>query len=171
MALIKRRKPNDSIKKFELSAEHKYQAGLTLIDGGDVTTGIEQLGYAAEMLLKSAYFRFMKSRIGLPRTTSVVTYRMLRYAALEGVRLHVRYDPEGYHSLLFWALLLAATRRDYSQGLPQELEEELRVRVRQLHGVWMIENRYQPKQYLTEDVLLMRSHVTWLRDHHRHLWR
>jgi len=171
MALIKRQKPNDSIKKFEMSAEHKYQAGLALINGGDDATGIEQLGYSAEMLLKSAYFRFVKSRLGLQRTTSVITYRMLRGAALEGVRLQIRYDPEGYHSLLFWALLLAATRRDSSLSLPPEMEEGLRRRVRQLHGIWMIEDRYQPKRYRPEDVLLMRAHVTWLRDHHRHLWR
>lgn len=171
MALIKRQKPKDSIKKFELSAQHKYQAGLALIDNGDERTGIEQLGYSAEMLLKSAYFRFMRSRIGLQRTTSTITYKMLRDAAQEGVRLHIRYDPEGYHSLLFWALLLVATRQDYSQGLSQETEEQLRVRIRQLHPIWMIEDRYQPKSYLTEDVLLMRAHVTWLRDNHQHLWR
>ena len=47
MALIKREKPNDSIKKFETSARHKHQAGLTLIAVGDATTGIKQLGDSA----------------------------------------------------------------------------------------------------------------------------
>ncbi len=171
MALIKRQKPNDSIKKFESSALHKYQAGLTLIDGGDDRTGIEQLGYAAEMLLKSAYFRFMKSRIGLARITTAITSRMLRDAAQEGVRLHIRYDPESYHSLLFWALLLAAIRKDHAQPLPSELEKEMLVRIRQLHLIWMIEDRYQPKQYPTEEVLLMRANVAWIRDNHQQLWR
>lgn len=110
MALIKRQKPNDSIKKFEMSARHKYQAGLTLIAMDDATTGIEQLGYSAEMLLKGAYFRFVRSRLGSRRTTSVITGYMLKDAARERVRLHIRCDPESYHSLLFWGLLLAAIR-------------------------------------------------------------
>ena len=171
MALIKRQKPNDSIKKFELSAQHKYQAGLTLIDGGDAATGIEQLGYAAEMLLKSAYFRFMRPAIGLPRTTTAITSRMLREAAREGGRLGVRYDPEGYHSLLFWTLLLIAARRNLLRPLSPEAERDLRTRLRQLHAIWMIENRYQPKTHATEDAVLMRAHVTWLRDNHQQLWR
>ncbi len=171
MALIKRQKPNDSIKKFESSAHHKYQAGLTLINGGDSTTGIEQLGYAAEMLLKSAYFRFMKSRIGLQRITSVITGQMLRDAAREGMRLHIRYDPESYHSLLFWALLLAAIRKDYIQPLPPGIENEMLIRMRDLHRLWMIEHRYQNKTYGSTDVARMDVNVTWLLEHHEQLWR
>lgn len=171
MALIKRQKPNDSIKKFELSAQHKYQAGLTLIANGDAATGIEQLGYAAEMLLKSAYFRFMKTRIGLVRITSVVTGQMLRNAAREGVRLNIRYDPESYHSLLFWALLLAAMRKDQAQSLPAEMEKEMLARMRDLHHLWMIEHRYQNKNYRSTDVARMYVHVTWLLENHEQLWR
>ncbi len=171
MALIKRQKPKDSIKKFELSAQHKYQAGLTLIDGGDAATGIEQLGYAVEMLLKSAYFRFMRSRIGLQRITSITTGQMLRDAAREGIRLHICYDPESYHSLLFWALLLAAIRRDHAQPLPPEIEREMLDRMRELHLLWMIEHRYQNKNYRSTDVARMYLNVTWLLEKHEQLWR
>lgn len=171
MALIKRQKPNDSIKKFELSAQHKYQAGLLLIEAGDETTGIEQLGYAAEMLLKSAYFRFVRPAIGLSRITSLITGSMLRAAAREGIRLHIRYDPESYHSLLFWALLLVAVRKDYSQPLPIETEREMLTRIRELHRLWMIEHRYQNKSYGAADVLRMYVNVTWLLENHKKLWR
>lgn len=169
--LIKRQKPNDSIKKFEMSAQHKYRAGLALIEGGDATTGIEQLGYAAEMLLKSAYFRFMKSRIGLQRITSTITGQMLRDAAREGVRLHIRYDPESYHSLRFWALLLAAIRKDHAQPLPLEVENEMLTRMKELHALWMIEHRYQNKNYGSTDVARMDVNVTWLLENHEQLWR
>ena len=171
MALIKRQKPNDSIKKFELAAQHKYQAGLTLIESGDAATGIEQLGYAAEMLLKSAYFRFMRSRIGLNRITTTITGKMLRDAAREGARLHIRYDPESYHSLLFWALLLAAIRKDQGQPLPSEVEIGMLLRMRELHSLWMIDHRYQNKNYRDADVSRMYVNVTWLLENHSLLWR
>ncbi len=171
MALIKREKPNDSIKKFELSARHKYRAGLTLISGGDATTGIEQLGYSAEMLLKSAYFRFVRSRIGLRRTTSVITGHMLRDAAREGIRLHIRYDPESYHSLLFWGLLLAGIRKDHARPLPPEIEDEMLTRMRELHRLWMIEHRYQNRIYGSSDVARMDLNVTWLIENYEQLWR
>lgn len=169
--LIRRRKPKDTIKKFEAVAERKYQAGLGLIDNADNHTGVEQLGYAAEMFLKSAYFRLVKSDIGLLRTTSEVTNSHLRHAAREGVRLSVPFDPESYHSLLFWATLLTATRRDKSRALPTDFEGELLSRARQLHQVWMIEHRYQPLEYQFDDVLRLRANVTWLRGNHRRFWR
>ena len=171
ITLIRRRKPNDSIKKFEMSARHKHQAGLALIDGGDATTGIEQLGYAAEMLLRSAYFRFMKPQIGLQRITSKITGQMLRDAGQEGKRLHIRYDPESFHSLRFWALLLAAIRRDHIQPLPPEVEKELLTRTRELHRLWMIEHRYQNKRYGSTDAARMDINVTWLLEHPEQLWR
>lgn len=171
MALIKRQKPKDSIKKFEMSARHKYQAGLTLISGGDATTGIEQLGYSAEMLLKGAYFRFVRTHIGLRRITSTITGYMLRDAAREGTRLHIRYDPESYHSLLFWGLLLAAIRKDHARPLPPETEGELLPRVRELHRLWMIEHRYQNRTYGSTDIARMDINVTWLIEHYEQLWR
>ena len=172
--LIKRRKPKDTIKKFETVAEHKYQAGLSLVDAGDSHTGVEQLAFAAEMWLKSAYFRFMKRRVGLARTTSEITTRHLRDAATEGVTLGVIAtvpDAESYHSLLFWARLLAAQRRRHSLPLAAQIEGDLLAHVGQLHRMWMIEHRYQPVEYDYSDVLPMQASVTWLRGHHGQLWR
>ena len=172
--LFKRRKPKDTIKKFETVAELKYQAGLSLIDAGDTHTGVELLAYAAEMWLKSAYFRFMKAQIGLVRTTSEVTSQHLRAAASQGVQLGVigaAPDAESYHSLLFWATLLVEVRKSQSRPLIASTEKDFLSRARQMHQMWMIENRCQPKDYDYNDVLRMQASVTWLRSQHRELWR
>jgi hypothetical protein len=169
--LIRRPKPKDTIKKFEATAELKYQAGLILIDSGEDHTGVEQFGYAAEMLLKSAYFRIAKQHHGLARSTSEIRSSHLREAAREGQRLGVPYDPESYHSLLFWATLLVETRRDQHRPLRTNRENDLLARIRQMHQLWMIEHRYQPINYPLQDVLQMRANVTWLHEHYKSLGR
>jgi hypothetical protein len=47
----------------------------------------------------------------------------------------------------------------------------MRRRVREMHLLWLIENRYQPINYPFADVLAMCAHATWLRQNHRKLWR
>ena len=96
---------------------------------------------------------------------------MLRDAAREGTRLHIHYDPEGYHSLLFWGLLLAAVRKDHARPLPPKTEGELLTRMRELHRLWMIEHRYQNRTYGSTDVARMDIKVTWLIEHYEQLWR
>lgn len=170
MALIKRPKPKDSIQKFERTAEGKYQSGLRLLDEDDDHTGVEQCGLAAEMFLKSAYFRVVKSSLRL-RTNSALTKENLNYARAEGVWLAIGYDPESFHSLLFWALLIVRTRQDQGRGLEAGLETVLRQKMREMYRIWMIEHRYQPIAYHSQDVLLMRANVTWLRENHALLWK
>ncbi|MBV9852367.1 MAG: hypothetical protein JO250_22105 [Armatimonadetes bacterium] len=166
-----RPKPKDTIKKLEQVAERRYQSGLKLIDLGDDYAGVEQLAFTAEMLLKSAYFRNVKKAVGLARTTSEITRRHLRDAEQEAQRLSIPHHPEGFHSLLFWAALLVAKRRTGSRPLATGLEREFLLRVREMHVLWLVDNRYQPIEYQFADVLAMRANVTWLRDHHVKLWR
>ncbi len=114
----------ETVQEFDLAAREKYREGEVLLASGHRGAGVYLLGYSAEMLLKSAYFRFVKSQIGLRKVTSTITGPMLRNAAREGIRLHIRYDPESYHSLLFWGLLLSAIRKDQADPLPGEIERE-----------------------------------------------
>jgi hypothetical protein len=53
--LIDRCQP-DSIREFRASARQRYNDGLTLAGAGNGTAAIYLWGYAAEMLLKAAYF-------------------------------------------------------------------------------------------------------------------
>ncbi len=167
----RRPKPKDTIKKLEIVAERRYQSGLLLISADDDYAGVEQLAYAAEMFLKSAYFRHVKAAVGLSRITSEITRQHLRDAEREARRLGVAHDAESFHSLLFWAELLAAKRLDLLRPLAVDLQRGFLQRVREMHVLWLVENRYQPINYPFADVLAMRANVTWLRANHRTLWR
>jgi hypothetical protein len=167
----RRPKLKDTIKKWEIVAERRYQSGLSLIAANDDYTGVEQLAYSAEMLLKGAYFRFVKKTVGLARITSEITMRHLRDAEQEARRLGVAHHSEGFHSLLFWAELLTAKRRSNHHSLTPDMEREFLLRVREMHVLWLVDNRYQPMNYNFDDVLVMRANATWLRTNYAKLWR
>jgi len=56
--LIDRSQP-DNIREFRVSARQRYHDGLALAGTGNRTASIYLWGYAAEMLLKAAYFALL----------------------------------------------------------------------------------------------------------------
>ena len=128
---------SETIQEFEFSSQEKALEGEALIAGGYNGAGIYLLGYSAEMLLKTGYFRLtgagwsdrIQPRLGL---------------ALTSARILIPHVPhEGYHSLRFWSSLLRETRRHRHKAMPPLLEAQLVSRTRRLHQNCWIGTRYR----------------------------
>lgn len=155
----------ESIQELELAAREKYLEGLELMVSGQPGGGIYLMGYAAEMLLKTAFFLFEGARpadLVLPRLAPALH---LAQTLIPDV------NHETYHSLRFWALLLIERRCQQNRPLPDEVEARLRQGTRRLHQNWYVAMRYHADR---SDRLEMRSvddDVTWLEENHPALWR
>ena len=57
----------ETVLGFEAAAEEKYEDGFNLMATASQGNGVYLMGYAAEMLLKSAYFRV----VGLGHTVPI----------------------------------------------------------------------------------------------------
>ena len=58
----------ETIQGFEAAAEEKYEDGFNLLAFISPGNGVYLMGYAAEMLLKSAYFRVVSLGVNTPIT-------------------------------------------------------------------------------------------------------
>ncbi len=155
----------ETIQEFNLAADEKYREGQHLVAGGDLGAGIYLLGYAAEMILKNAYFRFTGAGLG------DATQPRLAPARSVGGRLIPAIRDEFYHSLRFWAMLLQAVRTD--QGRPwadTEFVLEFERCTERLYNSWWVEMRYRCNQANPDEALQVLSDVGWLRTHLTILW-
>lgn len=155
----------ETIQEFEFAAREKAQEGRALISAGYNGAGIYLLGFSAEMLLKTAYFRCtgagwfdrIQPRLGL---------------ALTAARILVPYVPhESYHSLRFWASLLRETRRHRHKALPPLLDAQFVSRTRRLHQNCWIGLRYRRDQATLLEAATVQEDVAWLQRNYLSLWR
>ncbi len=155
----------ETIQEFDLAAAQKYQEGTALITGGYNGAGIYLLGYSAEMLLKSAYFRYTGAR------PTDLTQPRLGAALNAGRRYVPLISHEAYHSLRFWSLLLREVRRHENRPLPSAVDAPFVSRTRRLYQNWWIGMRYHQEQATLLEARSVYSDVTWLRDNYIALWR
>jgi len=157
----------ETIQGFEAAAEEKYEDGFNLLASDSPGSGVYLMGYAAEMLLKSAYFRIAGLGVNTP-----ITRQELAQARAEATRLGVSTDAEHFHNVAFWSELIIKKRLQQSRGLALPLTTELDLRSRRLAQNWFVEMRYHFLQGVTaqdlEDVL---DDVVWIKSSHEELWR
>ena len=155
----------ETVQEFEFSSREKAQEGEVLIAGGYNGAGIYLLGYSAEMMLKTAYFRFTgaswSDRIQ-PRLGSALTAARILVP-------HVAH--ESYHSLKFWSLLLRETRRYRHKALTPLLDAQFISRTRRLHQNCWIGLRYRRDQATMLEAITVQEDVTWLQRNYLSLWR
>ena len=155
-----------TVQQMELAANDRYwEARALMTTSGREGGGVYLFGYVAEMLLKTAYFRFDGAG-----PADLVQPRLAPAWGKRGL-LNVRLDRESYHSLRFWAELLVRWRFFRGHRLSADLQVGLKTRVRRLYWTWWVEMRYLADQAAPEDVTNAFDDVTWLRDHHSSLWR
>lgn len=156
----------ETISDFTLAAQQKYWEGMELALAGRRGAAIYLMGYAAEMFLKIAAFRFdgatLADEIG-PRLAPAATWMRNQFPGIV--------PPESYHSLLFWMEYLRAKRNNGGHPLNGDLEEELVRRVRRLYQIWWCEMRYRPDQASESEIEHVYRDMTWLLDHFTLLWR
>jgi hypothetical protein len=149
--------PADTIQQFEDSSLDYLAAAEELLlstYGAFAKPGVYRAGLAAEMLLKSAYFRL----IGIPASHPIAR-AALRQAESEARRLGIPDDPSGFHSLVFWAKLIIEQRRDLGRLTSAKVTLDVRVAVDRLYETWDISIRYRTlpitlvdKEEVLEDV-------------------
>ena len=156
---------HQTIQQMELAADDRYWEGRALMttpgrEGG----GVYLFGYVAEMLLKTAYFRFDGAA-----PADLVPPRLAPACNKRGA-LNIYLSHESYHSLRFWEELLVRLRHYRRCRMGGDLETQLKWRVRRLHRTWWVEMRYLADQAEPGDATDVFDDVTWLRDHHSLLW-
>ena len=155
----------ETLQEFELALEDRFAVGQHLIVNGYPDAGIYLLGYVAEMLLKTIYFRFTGAG-----PADLVGPR-LAPARTVGRMLLPQITDEHYHSLRFWAMLLQAERDRQGRPLPVNIALLFEVCTERLHNNWFVEMRYRRNQAMTAEALAVLSDVGWLRANRLDLWR
>ena len=156
----------ETVQELEDASEARYRESILLLDSEATrTAGVYLLGYSAEMLLKTAYFRF----VGAASSDAVADLLGAAKAASKALQLGV--DSENYHSVIFWAQLLVVSRHQEKRKLTQRMEKELLTRTEVLYRNWWIEMRYHALNATEQEARALREEVQWLRKHHKTLWR
>jgi hypothetical protein len=165
--------PGETIQDIDAAAEERYWEAYELAVQGHHFAAIYLFGYVAEMLLKSAGFRFDGARPGDfvgPRLAPAKAYGLARFPLI---------GPESYHSLLFWVAFLQEKRTDAGRALSGSLFAELSLRIHRIYDRWWVSMRYRAANLpplstspvsLNNEVLQMIEDITWLRTNHPSLW-
>ncbi len=85
MPLLRRVRGDHSIRQFRAAARLRYNEAVRLADSGERLGAIYVAGYAAEMLLKAAYFRLAGWTLDQPIT--LVDIRNARARAIQQLGL------------------------------------------------------------------------------------
>lgn len=160
----------ETVQEFNLAANEKYLEGQNLVVQGDIGAGIYLLGYAAEMLLKNAYFRFTGAALADEIGPRLAPARSVgRGQQVAGLIPHIPH--ESYHSLRFWAMLLQASRLVQSRPWPDtEFALKFERCTESLYNNWWVEMRYRCDLASPEEALQVLNDVAWLRTYQTTLW-
>ena len=154
----------ETIQEILIASKERHAEGLDLILNGRRTGGIYLLGYAAEMILKAAYFRFEGASLN-----DLVPPRLpLARKKWEGT---LGLSAESYHSVIFWARALRANRHLRGRRLDPVLDAQLAQRSRRLYQAWWIGLRYHRDCAADRDAQTVLGDVSWLRRNESELWR
>lgn len=149
-----------TVQELLLASDQRFREGIELIASGHRAGGAYLLGYVAEMLLKHACFTFDGAR-----PFDSVPPRL--GPARQWARRFVPSVPhEGYHSIMFWALVVRGKRRQRGQPLPAPIEARLLQRAHRLHGLWSVEMRYRRDLLERREASIIYDDVVWFVDHH-----
>ncbi len=147
---------HECVQEYERAAREHQDAGLILLADGRAQ-GVALMALSVEMVLKSAYFRF----IGYAATQQIAPVD-LRAAVVDTQSLGVTDSPEGYHNLLFWANAVVSAHRigvpprthtgvgtlPAVSAAPMSVQDEVELRTRagRLRTNWSIGDRYKAIQ-------------------------
>jgi hypothetical protein len=155
--LLQRCRP-DSIAEFRFAAHQRFRDGLALAPEGRRTAAIYLWGYAAEMMLKAAYFKL----IGFPPTQNI-TKADLRGAVSNAGRLGFAWIGN-WHSLDSWAQLLVSTRASATAWAYPDpsFGNHVLARSRQVQRLWSEVLRYHKNVAYPHEVDTVKAATEWL---------
>jgi hypothetical protein len=155
----------ERIVDFAGACEDKFWEGIELASARRFSAAIYLLGYAAEMHLKLAAFRFDDAS-----ANDLVYPRLHVVRRWMGTRQpHVPH--ERFHSVVFWMHYLRGRRSETAKSLNRNLDGLLVHHVQRIYSTWWVEMRYRPDQASENDLNRMFADVNWLRGNQQFLWR
>jgi hypothetical protein len=165
VALLERTTRRDTWSELEAAAHLRYFDGLQLAtsERERLTGALYMLGYVAEILVKTAYYRFRR----LGPTDDVA-------GELKGMSARARvlgFDWQGNrHNLESLAALLVFERD--AAGAPMDLVEatEFQSRVAAIGAHWSEMLRYKDIEAVQAELTEVFEDVEWLVTNHRQLW-
>lgn len=147
----------DCIQEFEQAKADRLWDGMSLWLASREPGAVYVLGYAAEMAVKSAYFRLSGFTIVQPIGRHELNTARARASTL-GVSAHW----ESFHSLRFWRDLLVAHRHAVARPLSSSVEASLRAAVDTIYDRWWIEMRYKRGYSTRTDLEQIAAAVDWI---------
>ncbi len=154
--------PYETWSGMEQAATQRFWDALALAtaEAGHEAGAVYLLGYVAEMLIKTAYFRF----VGVPAGRDIAP-------ALRIVRSHSLWTGRNLHDLRSWIDFLIDIRR--LQGLPLSPPTAgmVRIQVLKIEVHWRESLRYTSQAATLAELDETFTGVEWLRDNHALLWR
>ncbi|MBX9622870.1 MAG: hypothetical protein K2X82_03560 [Gemmataceae bacterium] len=153
-----------TVRAFRAAAGARYRDGVALAEADRPLGAVYVLGYAAEMLLKAAYFRL---RGWGPRTP--ITFPHLTAARDRAVNALGVPWTDRLHDLDGWAGLLVAERAHLGRPLPARLRRRLTAEVRLIYSHWRESLRYHDARPYAAEVAGTRAAAGWLFRHFRYL--
>lgn len=157
MALISRLPLYHTIRDFRAAAGHRYQEGRRLALAGDRLAAIYLWGYAAEMLLKAAYFRLAGWAPVQP-----ITVQDLHQAKSYAVQQIGLEWPSNLHDLGRWKDLLVEERIVRQVPYGATFARSLNARVNQIYVNWREYLRYHRNRPFQGEVSRVFQAAHWL---------
>jgi hypothetical protein len=162
---------SETVQDLVLAAEERYWDAYELAAQGRVFAAIYLAGFTAEMLLKTAGFRFVGVGPGYP------IQPLLAPAKTFGAQHFPAVPCEQYHSLRFWTAFLEHKRIVSVRPLDPVLLAELRTRTDRVYATWWVAMRYRTSTIpaavavaAAGEVLGLLEDVDWILKNHSRLW-
>src|SRR5947209_17216833 len=154
----------ESIREFRASAQKRFDEGLALAGQGRRTGAIYLWGYAAEMTLKAAHFRFT----GLAET-DVITWHghILPAIHLGRVNYGIAWPTQGQgHNVRAWAELLVLERAATpGAAYGQQFGQDVQACGQGIGQLWRETLRYHKNVAYSYEVSQVRDAAEWLLIH------
>jgi hypothetical protein len=157
MPLIARTPGHHTIRHFHRAARQRYNEAESLATSGNRLGAIYLCGYAAEMILKAAYFRLKGWLPNAP--IALINLQNARSHAI--VVLGLTWSGN-LHDLTGWCDLLIHERHRLGFPYPTIFRQGLSSRVRQLMDNWRPELRYHTNRPFVGEVRKTLGAVRWL---------
>ena len=157
---LRQRWQPDSIAEFQRAARQRYDDGLTLASQGRRTGAIYLWGYAAEMVLKAAYFRLT----GVPSGRPLTVQGDIRPAIQRGRTIHGLVWPvagDG-HNVRAWAELLIAERLSLTQPYPTDFGRQVQRCGQRIGLLWSESLRYHKNVAYVYELRQVQESLEWL---------
>lgn len=157
MPLIARIPHDHTIRGFRNAARMRFGEATRLVASGDRLAGVYLCGYAAEMLLKAAYFRLSGKT-----PTDPITFSDIQDAKAEARGMYNVQWTGNLHDVTKWGELLVEKRTVIGQPYSLDFARELNTLLVRIYLNWRENIRYHVNRPRPVEVYSTFQATKWL---------